>query len=77
MERERKRYPGMRSFDVTVYVDFGMIGTPAYSYTVRAFTPDGAKAAALDLAGQEYPGRSLDAVVDQPDDEACFQDYRR
>ena len=49
----------MKRYRVVVYVSFGPIGTPGYEYWVNAMTPEGAKAAALDEAGKEYPGHAL------------------
>lgn len=56
----------MKRYSVVIYVSFGPIGTPGREYWVNALTPEGAKAAALDEAGKEYPSHALIAGEPQP-----------
>lgn len=46
----------MQQYDVTVYADFGPIGTPSFTYRVSAASLDEASGAALALAQERNPG---------------------
>ena len=60
----------MQQYDVTVYADFGPIGTPGFTYRVSAASLDEASGAALALAQERNPSvRHFTTAAPEPVDD--------